>query len=76
MIQLIIDQLGGEGTVHKLVNCFYDIIEKRPEGSHILSLHQDGHGLRHARLEQFNVMCGFLGGRNYYYKKHGHMTSS
>jgi len=27
----------------------------------------------HARIEQFNFLSGFMGGRNYYLEKYGHM---
>lgn len=70
----VIDQIGGEKTVKKLVEIFYDLIETHPSGRGILELHQNGHGLRHARLEQFDFMCGFLGGRRYYFEKHKHMN--
>ncbi len=70
----IIEQIGGETAVKELVETFYDIIETHPAGKDILKLHQDGHGLRHARLEQFDFMCGFLGGNRYYFEKHKHMN--
>ncbi len=70
----IIEQIGGEKAVKKLVEVFYDFIETHPAGRDILKLHQDGHGLRHARLEQFDFMCGFLGGNRYYFEKHKHMN--
>jgi len=70
----VIDQIGGEQVVKDLVETFYDLIETHPAGRGILELHQDGHGLRHARLEQFDFMCGFLGGRRYYFEKHKHMN--
>lgn len=70
----VIDQIGGEQGVKELVETFYDLIETHPTGRDILELHQDGHGLRHARLEQFDFMCGFLGGRRYYFEKHKHMN--
>lgn len=70
----VIDQIGGEKIVKELVETFYDLIETHPSGRDILELHQNGHGLRHARLEQFDFMCGFLGGRRYYFEKHKHMN--
>ncbi len=70
----VIDQIGGEKAVKQLVETFYDFIEAHPSGRGILELHQDGHGLRHARIEQFDFMCGFLGGRRYYFEKHKHMN--
>lgn len=71
--QSIVDQLGGEEALRKLVNRFYDLIETDPRGAQILRLHFRGHGLSHVREEQFNFLSGFLGGRRYYLEKHGNM---
>ena len=70
----LFDRIGGEDKITELVKCFYDLIETHEAGREILRLHQDGHGLRHAREEQFNFLCGFLGGRRYYLEKHRHMN--
>lgn len=70
----VIDQIGGEDGVRKLVERFYDLVEARPEGAGLRELHSNGHGLSHARVEQFNFMCGFLGGRRHYLEKHGHLN--
>ena len=53
---------------------FYDLVETHPRGKSLLELHQNGHGVAHARLEQFNFLCGFMGGRNHYLEKHHHMN--
>jgi len=70
----VIDRIGGEPTVRDLVARFYDLIETEPEAAAILRLHFRGHGLRHARAEQFDFLCGFFGGRRYYAERHGHMN--
>ncbi|AGT11398.1 group II truncated hemoglobin [Paracoccus aminophilus] len=70
----IIDQLGGEDVLRRLVERFYDLIETRPEGRQILHLHFRGHGMSHVRGEQFDFLSGFFGGRRYYADKHGHMN--
>ena len=70
----VIEEIGGEATVRALVECFYDLIETAPEGADILNLHFQGHGLAHVRLEQFDFLCGFFGGRRYYAERHGHMN--
>ena len=72
-MKLLIDTIGGEEALRKLVNDFYDIIEVVPEGDTLRKLHLRGHGLDHVREEQFNFLSGFLGGRRYYQEKHGHM---
>ena len=74
MTQSVLDQIGGEPALRKLVEYFYDLVERTPEGAQIMRLHMDGHGLRHTREEQFNFMSGFLGGRQYYMEKHRHMN--
>lgn len=70
----VIDQLGGEAGLRALVDRFYELIESRPEGRDILHMHFRGHGLSHARSEQFNFLCGFFGGPRYYAENHGHMS--
>ena len=41
----LIDQMGGEETVHLLVDHFYDLIETLPQGHAIMEMHLKGHGL-------------------------------
>lgn len=74
MKQTMLDEVGGEESLNKLVNDFYDLMETMPEGAEIKKLHARGHGLDHVRLEQFNFLSGFLGGRRYYEEKFGHMN--
>jgi hemoglobin len=73
MVEKLIDQIGGEEVLRRLVERFYDIVEEAPEGAQIVKLHKRGHGMDHARIEQFNFLSGFMGGRKYYQEKHGHM---
>ena len=68
-----LDDIGGEAGLHRLVETFYDLIESLPEGSNLRRLHARGHGIEHARIEQFNFLSGFMGGRPYYMEKHRHM---
>lgn len=68
-----LDDMGGEGQLRALVEQFYDLIESLPEGSNLRRLHARGHGVAHARIEQFNFLSGFMGGRPYYKEKYGHM---
>ena len=74
MPKKMIDVVGGEDALLKLVNDFYDLIETVPEGENIKKLHLRGHGFDHVRDEQFNFLSGFLGGRRYFEEKHGHMN--
>ena len=68
-----LSDIGGETQLRALVETFYDLVETLPEGSNLRRLHARGHGVAHARIEQFNFLCGFMGGRAYYKEKHGHM---
>ena len=70
---LLYDRVGGEDGLRTLVETFYDIIEFEPEGRGLYILHLRGHGVAHSRIEQFNFLCGFMGGRAHYREKHGHM---
>lgn len=72
-MQSILDQLGGEAALRRLVNRFYDLVETDPRGENLMRLHFRGHGLAHVREEQFDFLSGFLGGRRYYEEKHGSM---
>jgi hemoglobin len=69
----VLENIGGEEKLRDLVEAFYDLIETLPEGSNLRRLHARGHGVPHARVEQFNFLSGFMGGRHYYQEKHGHM---
>lgn len=69
----MLEDIGGETSLKELVETFYDLIETLPEGSNLRRLHSRGHGIDHARVEQFNFLSGFMGGRQYYLEKHGHM---
>lgn len=73
MAQKLIDTIGGEDVLRDLVEHFYDIIETTDEGAAIVKLHKRGHGMAHARIEQFNFLSGFMGGRRYFEEKYGHM---
>lgn len=66
------DQVGGAEGVYKLVNTFCDLLETTDEGKLVLLLHLRGHGMDHARVEQFNFFSGFLGGPRLYTEKWGH----
>ncbi|MEX1234846.1 MAG: group II truncated hemoglobin [Roseovarius sp.] len=74
MSEAVLDRLGGEPALRRLVEHFYDLVEARPEGAQIVRLHMDGHGVAATRAEQFDFLCGFLGGRQYYKERHGHMN--
>ena len=69
----LLDDIGGDDSLMALVNRFYDLVETLPEGANLRRLHARGHGIAHARQEQVDFMSGFLGGRQHYRERHGHM---
>lgn len=70
----MISQIGGEAAVRALVTRFYDLIETLPEAEPLLTLHQRGHGLAHARPAQIDFLTGFFGGARSYAARHGSMS--
>lgn len=66
------DLIGGEKVLRELVETFYDIVEREQAGELLHVLHRRGHGVAHARIEQFDFMSGFLGGPRLYIAHHGH----
>ena len=66
------DLLGGAEGVRRLVNVFYDIVERDPAAKPLLQMHLENSGLAHAREEQYLFLSGFLGGPQLYFEHHGH----
>ena len=73
MRQVLLDQIGGEDALRRLITHFYDLMESLPEAGEIHRLHFRGHGIAHTRRAQVEFMSGFMGGRAYYRERHGHM---
>jgi hemoglobin len=65
-------QMGGESVVRRLVETFYDIVEREPVGEPLRRLHLRGNGIARARREQFYFLSGFFGGHKLYVERHGH----
>ena len=62
--------LGGEASVRRLVDRFYDLMDETPEYYVIRKLHpQDLSG---SRDKLFMFLSGWLGGPPLYAEKHGH----
>lgn len=68
----IYNQIGGADGVTELVNTFCDILETTEVGKPVYLLHLRGHGMAHARMEQFNFFSGMFGGPRLYAEKWGH----
>lgn len=64
--------IGGEAGVERLVKTFYDIVESDPAGASLMAMHNQGHGLAHAREAQFEFLSGFLGGPQLYLERYHH----
>lgn len=64
--------IGGEAGVERLVKMFYDTVESDPAGASLMAMHNQGHGLAHAREAQFEFLSGFLGGPQLYLERHRH----
>ena len=64
------DRMGGEETVRKLVNRFYDLMDSLPEARDIRHLHAPDLG--EAREKLFLFLSGWLGGPPLYIQKYGH----
>ena len=64
------ERLGGEETVRKLVNRFYDLMDQLPEAESIRQLHAPDLG--DARDKLFMFLSGWLGGPSLYIEKYGH----
>lgn len=73
MKEVLLDQIGGEAALLRLINHFYDLMESLPEAYEIHRLHFRGHGLGHTREAQIEFMSGFVGGRAYYRERYGQM---
>jgi hemoglobin len=61
--------LGGVAGVRALVNCFYDIMDERPEALKIRDMHPKDLGPTRDNLTLF--LCGWLGGPPLYKEKYG-----
>lgn len=64
--------VGSEIGVERLVDTFCEMLETTEVGRPIHILHLRGHGMAHARMEQFNFFSGMFGGPKLYAEKWGH----
>ncbi len=63
-------QIGGEATVRRLVQRFYELMDTLPEAYGIRKLHASD--LSSAEEKLFMFLCGWLGGPQLYVEKFGH----
>jgi hemoglobin len=60
------DVLGGEGGVHRLVDRFYDVMDREPAAASIRAMHAAD--LSPVRQRLFEFLSGWLGGPRLYGK--------
>jgi len=63
-------RLGGETGVRRLVDRFYDLMDRIPEAAVIRQMHSAD--LSHARDKLFKFLSGWLGGPSLYIEEFGH----
>jgi hemoglobin len=70
MTQTIYEQIGGEETVRRLVDRFYDLMDELPEAAGIRALHPKT--LDESRNKLFWFLTGWMGGPQLYVERFGH----
>ncbi|MEZ5601443.1 MAG: group II truncated hemoglobin [Candidatus Competibacteraceae bacterium] len=60
---------GGESGIRKLVDDFYDAMERLPEAKKIRDMHPKDLDITRDKLTRF--LCGWLGGPKLYMEKYG-----
>ena len=66
----VYEQIGGEESVRRIVDRFYDLMSELPETNTILALHPDD--LTESRNKLFKFLSGFFGGPSLYIQEYGH----
>jgi len=64
------EQLGGEESVRRIVDRFYDLMSELPETQTIRDLHPQD--LTESRNKLFKFLSGFFGGPSLYIEEYGH----
>ena len=64
------EMIGGEQTLHNLVDRFYFYMDTLPEAQGIRAIHQ--HNLSSAKDKLFKFLSGWLGGPNLFIEEFGH----
>lgn len=69
-IRSIYEQLGGQATLRKLIDRFYDLMDAEPEAAGIRALHPED--LTESRNKLFWFLTGWSGGPPLYTERFGH----
>lgn len=64
------DLLGGDPSVRRLVDRFYDLMDAAPEAAHIRAMH--ARSLKVSREKLYLFLTGWLGGPPLYVERYGH----
>jgi hemoglobin len=64
------DQLGGEQSLRRLVDRFYDAMDELEVAATIRAMHPADMTI--ARQKLFEFLSGWLGGPNLYWERYGH----
>lgn len=64
------ERIGGEETIRRLVDRFYELMDSLPEAEQIRAMH--ARDLRVSREKLFMFLSGWLGGPQLYMEKYGH----
>ena len=64
------EQIGGDESVRKLVDRFYDLMDEKEEVKPLRDLHAKS--LRISREKLYLFLSGWLGGPQLYVEKYGH----
>ena len=62
--------IGGEAALRRLVDRFYELMDRLPEAKRIRELHPED--LAASRAKLFKFLSGWLGGPQLYMEEYGH----
>lgn len=68
--QTVFEAIGGEAPLRRLVDAFYDRMDRQPEYAGIRALHPPQ--LSGSRDKLFWFLCGWLGGPDHFVERFGH----
>lgn len=66
----VYERLGGEAGLRRLVDRFYDLMDRSPEAARIRALHPTD--LTSSREKLYLFLSGWLGGPSLYIARYGH----
>ena len=64
------EKIGGEATVGKLADRFYELMDSVPQFAELRAMHPES--LKGSREKLFMFLSGWFGGPDLFVEKHGH----